>query len=59
VDGNKRTGVTAAGLYLYRNGYLLAADGDNLVEMTMRVAKSRTSVEELAIWLRENSQPIS
>jgi death-on-curing protein len=58
VDGNKRTGVTAAGLFLYRNSYRLAADSDNLVEMTMRVAKSQTGVEELAIWLEENSQPI-
>ena len=58
VDGNKRTGVTAAGLFLYRNGYRLTADSNNLVEMTMLVAKSQTSVDELAIWLENNSQPI-
>lgn len=59
VDGNKRTGVTAAGLFLRRNGYRLAADSDNLVEMAMRIAESQTSVDELAIWLENNSQPIT
>jgi death-on-curing protein len=57
VDGNKRTGVTAAGLFLYRNGYRLIADSYTLVETTMRVAKSQISVEELAIWLEDNSKP--
>jgi len=58
VDGNKRTGVTAAGLFLYRNGYRLTADNNRLVEMTMRIAESQTSLDELAIWLEKNSQPI-
>ena len=58
VDGNKRTGVTAAGLFLHRNGYRLVADSNNLVEMTMRIAESQTSLDELAIWLENNSQPI-
>lgn len=58
VDGNKRTGITAAGLFLHHNGYRLVADSDNLVEMTMRIAESQTSVDELAIWLEDNSQPL-
>ena len=58
VDGNKRTGVTAAGLFLHRNGYRLVADSNNLVEMTMRIAESQTSLDELAIWFENNSQPI-
>jgi len=58
VDGNKRTGVTAAGLFLHRNGYRLVADRNDLVEMTMRIAESQTSLDELAIWLENNSQPI-
>jgi len=57
VEGKKRTGVTAAGLLLYRKGYRLTAESDNLVEITMRVAKSQISVEELALWLEDNSKP--
>ena len=58
VDGNKRTGVTAAGLFLRRNGYRLTANNADLVAMTMKTAQSQSDLEELTIWFRENSQPI-
>jgi death-on-curing protein len=58
LDGNKRTGATAAGLFLRRNGYRLTASNADLVNITMRIAQSQTGVAELAIWLRENSQPV-
>lgn len=59
LDGNKRTGVTAAGLMLLRNGYRLTADSENLVEMTIRVASSQCQVDELTAWLKRNSEPLS
>ena len=58
VDGNKRTGATAAGLFLRRNGYRLTASNADLVSVTMGIAQSQPSLEELATWLQENSQPI-
>ena len=58
LDGNKRTGVTAAALFLLRNGFRLIVDSDSLVEMTMRVANSQTEVAELAAWLERNSEPL-
>jgi death-on-curing protein len=58
VDGNKRTGVTAAGLFLRRNGYRLIANNADLVAITMKIAQSQIDLEELTIWFRENSQPI-
>ena len=58
VDGNKRTGVTAAGLFLRRNGYRLTASNADLVAMTMKIAQSQSDLEALTIWFRENSQPI-
>jgi death-on-curing protein len=58
VDGNKRTGATAAGLFLRRNGYRLTASNSDLASITMRIAQSQTSVAELANWLRENSKPV-
>jgi death on curing protein len=58
VDGNKRTGVTAAGLFLHRNGYRLTASNADLVAITMKIAQSQSSVDELTIWFRGNSQPI-
>lgn len=58
LDGNKRTGVTAAAMFLLRNGFRLTAGSESLVEMSMRVALSQTGVPELVAWLEENSEPI-
>ena len=58
VDGNKRTGATAAGLFLHRNGYRLTASNADLVAVTMSIAQSQSNLAELAAWLRDNSQPI-
>jgi len=58
VDGNKRTGVTAAGLFLRCNGYHLTATNANLVAITMKIAQSQSNLEELTIWFQDNSQPI-
>lgn len=57
IDGNKRTGVTVAGLFLHRNGYRLTAGNTDFVAITMRIAQSQGSLEALTIWLRDNSQP--
>ncbi|MBN1666417.1 MAG: type II toxin-antitoxin system death-on-curing family toxin [Anaerolineales bacterium] len=56
VDGNKRTGATAVGLFLRRNGYRLTASNVELVAVTMSIAQSKASLAEIADWLRENSQ---
>ena len=58
IDGNKRTGVTAAGLFLRRNGYRLTANNADFVTITMKMAQSQGDLEELTAWFRENSQPI-
>ena len=57
LDGNKRTGVTAAGIFLLRNGFRLIVNSDDLVEMTLRVARSQTEVDELASWLERYCEP--
>lgn len=58
VDGNKRTGMTAAALFLRRNGYQLKASQNDLVRTAMRAAQSQLTIEEIAVWLKENSKPI-
>jgi death-on-curing protein len=55
VDGNKRVAVMAAGFWLEREGYTLAADQGELVEITVAVVEHRMSLEELAAWLERNS----
>lgn len=58
VDGNKRTGVTAAGLFLRINGWKLTASPKKLESCTLRVTTGRMKVAGLADWLRDNTVPV-
>jgi death-on-curing protein len=58
VDGNKRIGMAAAALYLRRNSGLLETSDAELVRFTMGVAQSQFNLEEIAAWLKENSQKL-
>jgi len=57
VDGNKRTGIAAAALFLRINGYRLYADPVDLETITLAVARGRMSMEKIASWLRINARP--
>lgn len=56
LDGNKRTGVVAAGLFLHQNSNRLIARNEELVSIGMGVAQSRLTLDELASWLKSNAQ---
>lgn len=58
VDGNKRTGVTAAGLFLRINGWKLSTPSKDLEAVTLRVVTKDLDIAELATWLRTNTIPI-
>lgn len=51
VDGNKRTGVTLAGIFLARNGRQLVATPRELEDFAVQIATDHLSVEEIANWL--------
>jgi len=55
LDGNKRTGVTAAGLFLLLNGWKLNTSSQDLKTITLRVASEGLEVTALAGWLRKNT----
>lgn len=55
VDGNKRTGIAAAGLFLQQNGYRLTATNPELEAFTLKVASGQIRVSEIAAWLTANS----
>jgi death on curing protein len=59
VDGNKRTGIAAAALFLQRNGWKLSVIADELESMTLRVVNEVISIDELADWARANSVRLS
>jgi death on curing protein len=55
VDGNKRLGIAAAGLFLQLNGVPLTASNEDLEAFTLRVAQGGVSLDEVIAWLRQNT----
>ena len=57
VDGNKRTGIGAAAMFLSLNGYAITASNQELLDLTMQIAQKRTTIEEVANWFETHSNP--
>ncbi|TET98898.1 MAG: type II toxin-antitoxin system death-on-curing family toxin [Anaerolineales bacterium] len=55
VDGNKRTGIGAAVLFLSLNGYVLTASNQELLDLTMEIAQKKTAIETIANWFERHS----
>ena len=54
-DGNKRTGVTAGGVFLQRNGVRLTTTPKELEDFAVRIATERLDVDAITAWLAEHS----
>ena len=52
VDGNKRTAITSAALFLQQNGRLLQTTNEELERFTLRVVNERPSLAEIASWFQ-------
>jgi death-on-curing protein len=57
VDGNKRTGIAAAALFLVQNGRRLTAPNAEVEAFVLRVVKAEPDVAEIARWLQAYSIP--
>jgi death-on-curing protein len=55
VDGNKRTGIATAALFLQANGYRLNASNIELEKFTLDVAQALRSVEDIATWFQDHT----
>lgn len=55
VDGNKRVAITAAGLFLVRNGLPIAANNDELERFTFQLATEHTPLAAITVWFQANS----
>lgn len=58
VDGNKRTALSSAGLFLRINGYILKNMHEEEVKFAIRVDNEHLSLEQIADWLKKNSKKI-
>jgi death-on-curing protein len=59
VDGNKRTALTATGLFLELNGYTLTASNEEALDFTRRVVLGEIDVKLAAAWLEDHCQVIN
>jgi death-on-curing protein len=56
VDGNKRTALTATGLFLELNGYMLTANNDEAASIALQAAVGEIDVAAMAVWIENYSQ---
>lgn len=56
VDGNKRTAITAAGLFLRVNGWRLTADNPELEAFTLACAQKLFSLEQATEWFEDHAE---
>ncbi len=57
VDGNKRSAITLASLFLMRNGYKPVALPKELEDFAVRVAVEHLNVPAIAAWFKNHSKP--
>jgi len=57
LDGNKRTGIVIAKMFLEINGFSLDASTNECVEFTIKIAQEQVAITEIVEWLRNHSSP--
>jgi death-on-curing protein len=58
VDGNRRTAIAAADMFLRLNGQRLGADGPEMLRFITRCAQSPVSLEYGVAWLWQYARPL-
>lgn len=53
-DGNKRTGITAAAMFLDKNGYSLKVHKGEIEDFAVAIAVSKLSINDIALWLENH-----
>lgn len=59
VDGNKRTGLNAALVFLRLNGFRLETSNDALVDIVVNLASGSVSKEEVSQFIRDRLKPVT
>lgn len=55
LDGNKRTGMIAASVFLENNGYRLAVRKGSVEQFAFKIINQKLDVETIAAWLKRHS----
>lgn len=56
IDGNKRTALSSAGVFLKMNGYTLINSHEKEMRFALDVEANRYTLEEISDWLRKHSK---
>ena len=59
VDGNKRTAIASAALFLRINGYHLVVDNDEMVSFTLACAQSQITLDDISDWFKRHCVAIT
>ncbi|OGW34522.1 MAG: hypothetical protein A2010_08940 [Nitrospirae bacterium GWD2_57_9] len=55
IDGNKRTSLASAALFLRRNGFRLNSEQQGIESFTLDMALKKISIEDAAAWLKQQA----
>lgn len=56
VDGNKRTALSSAGIFLKMNGYILKNYHEEEVEFSINVDNKHLPIEKISVWIKNHSE---
>lgn len=57
-DGNKRTGITTAIIFLMKNGYEFEAKNGEIEDFAVLIATSKLSIDDISNWLISHTTKI-
>ncbi|MEX1027971.1 MAG: type II toxin-antitoxin system death-on-curing family toxin [Candidatus Paceibacterota bacterium] len=58
IDGNKRTAMTAAGVFLELNGYMLVAPEGDVAHFALLIIEEKSEIQDIARWFKNNSKKL-
>lgn len=56
TDGNKRTGMLAALIFMENNGYETKAKKGEIEKFALQIVQKKLGLEEVAAWLKKHSK---
>lgn len=56
LDGNKRTGITAAFVFLADNGYLAIAKRGEIEKFSLAIVHEKIDIPTIAIWFKQHTR---
>ncbi len=56
VDGNKRTGMTASGVFLEQNGHVLTAKEGEIEHYALKIVHNKLDIPPIAVWLKRHTK---